>query len=226
MLKNETSNEMDFVVWGLSRKDLSHPLFYIPTLDKSSVCVKFCPLFFKKDSADESTPALLDLPYTMIFAIATIDSVFIYGTDSIQPRYALTNIHFQSITDLAWNGADTLAVASSDGYITFCSFDKGELGVQIQPSEIQNDDKLKSAYEMYCNIDIAKNVLSTSSCVTSIIKTKRKREERQLADNHNNNNVGQDASKVKSVSTANEKGKEEHDKMNLNDDIEMKDVLS
>ena len=227
MLKNETSNEMDFVVWGLSRKDLSHPLFYIPTLDKSSICVKFCPLFFKKESTDESssTPALLDLPYTMVFAIATIDSVFIYGTDSIQPRYVLTNIHFQSITDLAWNGAETLAIASSDGYITFCLFEKGELGVQIHPNEIQNDDKLKNAYEMYCNIDITKNVLSTSNCVTSIIKTKRKREERQVNDNNNNNInnssvIGQqDVNKVKGVN--NEKVKEDN-----NEDIEMKDVLS
>ena len=225
MLKNETSNEMDFVVWGLSRKDLSHPLFYIPTLDKSSICVKFCPFFFKKETTDESssTPALLDLPYTMIFAIATIDSVFIYGTDSIQPRYVLTNIHFQSITDLAWNGADTLAIASSDGYITFCLFEKGELGIQIQPSEIQNDDKLKSAYEMYCNIDITKNVLSTSSCVTSIIKTKRKKEERQLNDNCN----VQEANKMKSVvNNNNEKVKDENEKINTNEDIEMKDVLS
>ena len=63
---------------------------------------------------DNSTPALLDLNYVMIFAIGTNDSVFIYGTDSIRPRYALTNIHYQSITDLAWNGDKMLSLLVMD----------------------------------------------------------------------------------------------------------------
>ena len=101
--KSQTSNELNFVVWGMSRKDFSHPLFYIPTLDKSSVCVRFCPLLFKKEEKDTSVPALLDLPYVMVFAIATIDSVYIYGTDSINPRYAITNIHYQALLTVVFD---------------------------------------------------------------------------------------------------------------------------
>jgi chromatin assembly factor 1 subunit B len=52
-------NELNFVVWGVSRKDFSRPKFYIPTLNKSSTCVRFCPLIFhKKENNDGSCPAL------------------------------------------------------------------------------------------------------------------------------------------------------------------------
>jgi hypothetical protein len=77
---------------------------------------------------------------------------------------------------------------------------------------------------MYWNIDIAKNVLSTSNCVTSIIKTKRKREDKQVNDNNNNSGVVE-VNKVKGIN--NEKVKEDNnEKINNNEDIEMKDVLS
>lgn len=188
--KSQTSNELNFVVWGMSRKDFSHPLFYIPTLDKSSVCVRFCPILFKKENKLEenkdSPPALLDLPYVMVFAIATIDSVYIYGTDSINPRFAITNIHYQALTDLAWNGDSILAISSSDGYISFCSFEKGELGIPLKPEEIVNDEKLKTAYEMYLNIDINKNI-QQNTMITSIIKPKKKKEETTSNINNPNN---------------------------------------
>ena len=143
MQNPQIKNELNFVVWGVSRKDFSRPQFYIPTLNKSSTCVRFCPLIFhkKENDADNSTPALLDLNYVMIFAIGTNDSVFIYGTDSIQPRYAITNIHYQSITDLAWNGDKMLAVSSSDGYISFIIFEENELGVPYKPQDINWDDE-------------------------------------------------------------------------------------
>jgi hypothetical protein len=46
--KDETGN-IEHVVWVFSREDLSKPTFYLPTLDKSPVCVRFCPIIFKKD---------------------------------------------------------------------------------------------------------------------------------------------------------------------------------
>lgn len=46
--KDEASN-LEHVVWGFSREDLSKPTFYLPTLDKSPVCLRFCPVIFKKD---------------------------------------------------------------------------------------------------------------------------------------------------------------------------------
>jgi hypothetical protein len=42
------SNVVENVVWGFIRKDMTKPAFALPTLDKSPVCVRFCPVIFKK----------------------------------------------------------------------------------------------------------------------------------------------------------------------------------
>ena len=180
-------NELNFVVWGVSRKDFSRPKFYIPTLNKSSTCVRFCPLIFhKKEKNDNSCPALLELNYVMIFAIGTNDSVFIYGTDSIKPRYALTNIHYQSITDLAWNGDKMLAISSSDGYISFVSFEENELGIPFKPEEINwDDEKFKKQYQLYFDVDINKNVMSNSQNIITDVKIKKKK---NIGNDNSNNN--------------------------------------
>ena len=194
MQNPQNKNELNFVVWGVSRKDFSRPQFYIPTLNKSSTCVRFCPLIFHKrePDPDNTAPALLDLNYVMIFAIGTNDSVFIYGTDSIQPRYAITNIHYQSITDLAWNGDKMLAISSSDGYISFVIFEENELGIPYKPEDINwDDEKFKKQYQLYFDVDINKNVMSNTQNIITDIKIKKKKNNNQNANintNSNNNN--------------------------------------
>ena len=197
MQNPQNKNELNFVVWGVSRKDFSRPQFYIPTLNKSSTCVRFCPLIFHKrePDPDNTAPALLDLNYVMIFAIGTNDSVFIYGTDSIQPRYAITNIHYQSITDLAWNGDKMLAISSSDGYISFVIFEENELGIPYKPEDINwDDEKFKKQYQLYFDVDINKNVMSNTQNIITDIKIKKKKNNNQNANintNSNNNNLNE-----------------------------------
>ena len=191
------------MVWGVSRKDFSKPKFYIPTLNKSSTCVRFCPLIFhKKENNDSSVPALLDLNYVMIFAIGTNDSVFIYGTDSIQPRYALTNIHYQSITDLAWNADKMLAISSSDGYISFVSFEENELGIPFKPEDITwEDEKFKKQYQLYFDVDINKNVMNNTQNVITDIKIKKKK---NLNGNENISNNNENKNEVNNINENND----------------------
>jgi len=92
----------------------------------------------------------------MVFAVGTIDSLFIYDTQSVSPRFAITNIHFQSLTDIAWNGSNMLAVSSADGYISFFIFEKNELGIPENPTNLPED--LKNSYENYINIDVNKTI--------------------------------------------------------------------
>lgn len=166
--------QIDFVVWGVSRKDFAKPLFYIPTLNTPATVVKFCPIVFRPQSK-AATP-LLDLDYVMVFAVGTTDSVLIYGTDSIKPRYVLTNIHCLPITDFAWNGARMLAISSCDGFISFVLFDKNELGEPLAAEEI-SDEKFKAMYKSYFEIDISKNVLDNAmSTQPVIVKSKKKKE--------------------------------------------------
>lgn len=99
---------------------------------------------------------MLDLPYKMVFAVGTIDSLLIYDTQSIVPRFAITNIHYQSLTDLAWNGSSMLAASSADGYISFFLFEKGELG--IHEDSINLPEELRQNYEIYNNVDVNKSI--------------------------------------------------------------------
>ena len=170
----------------------------------------------------------------MIFAIGTNDSVFIYGTDSIQPRYAITNIHYQSITDLAWNGDKMLAISSSDGYISFVVFEENELGIPFKPQDINwDDEKFKKQYQLYFDVDIKKNVMSNAQNIITDIKIKKKKNNNNNINNNNdinnnninNTNVNQDKEnlneiKEMKVEEENKINIEKNNEENINENIE------
>ncbi len=143
-------------MWGFNRKDLSTPAFMLPTLNKASICTRFCPILFKKYENSLNTE-LIDLDYKMVFAIGTVDSIYLYDTQSITPISIITNIHCQPLTDLSWNRSSLLAASSSDGYITFVVFEKNELGEPISP-ELVGNEAAKAQYMNYLSVDINSNI--------------------------------------------------------------------
>lgn len=42
------------------------------------------------------------LPYRVVFAVATEDSVLLYDTQQIIPFAFVSNIHYHQLSDLAW----------------------------------------------------------------------------------------------------------------------------
>jgi len=60
-----------------------------------------------KDSLTERTvdsgTDLFSLPYRMVYAIATQDSVLIYDTQQHTPLCAISNLHYATFTDLTWS---------------------------------------------------------------------------------------------------------------------------
>ena len=59
-----------------------------------------------------------DLPYRMVFAVATVETVIIYDTTGQQPLAVLGGLHFEAapITDIAWScDGRYLAISSYDG---------------------------------------------------------------------------------------------------------------
>jgi len=88
--------------------------------------VRCNPLLFQ--SLEDKT-RLFDLPYRIIFAIATLDSISIYDTEHIHPLLVISNTHLEPITDMAWayNGY-VLAISSRDGYCSFVGFTENDLG--------------------------------------------------------------------------------------------------
>ena len=86
--------------------------------------------------------SMIGLPYRMIFAVATHDSVWIYDTQQGGPLCCFSNMHYASFTDLTWSSdGQTLMMCSTDGYCSVVVFDYGELGV---PYQYQNQPSLQT----------------------------------------------------------------------------------
>ncbi|GAO17193.1 hypothetical protein UVI_02031300 [Ustilaginoidea virens] len=81
---------------------------------------------------DASTPGpkpAFALPYRMVYAVATQDSVLLYDTQQKTPICVVSNLHCATFTDLAWSSDGlTLIISSSDGFCSSLSFAAGELG--------------------------------------------------------------------------------------------------
>ncbi|KAF7558293.1 hypothetical protein G7046_g5858 [Stylonectria norvegica] len=86
-----------------------------------------------------STPGPMpafSLPYRMVYAVATQDSVLLYDTQQKTPICVVSNLHCATFTDLAWaSDGLTLMISSSDGFCSSLSFSPGELG-EVYKGEI------------------------------------------------------------------------------------------
>ncbi|WAR09325.1 CAF1B-like protein [Mya arenaria] len=119
-----------------TRACLNKPALYLPSPDKVTIAVRCCPqkfqlrkipknLHIEQDQENnnmkewEKYSTLFCLPYRMVFAVATEDSIQLYDTQQPQPFGYVTNIHYHQLSDLAWssNGC-TLVASSTDGYCT------------------------------------------------------------------------------------------------------------
>ncbi|KAK4696646.1 hypothetical protein P7C70_g8339, partial [Phenoliferia sp. Uapishka_3] len=77
----------------------------------------------------EKPQSLFDLPYRMVYAVATLDCVFLYDTQQAGPICIFGNLHYAPFTDLSWTSdGQTLVVSSQDGYCSIIAFDPLELG--------------------------------------------------------------------------------------------------
>lgn len=101
----------------------------LPGITTHANCIRFCPYLLKLKELKEDDPTpILELPYRMVFAIATIEHVLIYTTQSIYPISIVKNLHYDSINDLAWFHNQMLIIASSDGFCSFLKFDVDVIG--------------------------------------------------------------------------------------------------
>lgn len=78
---------------------LKYPIGLIGNYPKPSIAIRWCPMLFQKRRNMSSAFAL---PYRMLYATASQDSVYIYDTQQSRPICAISGMHFAPITDLAW----------------------------------------------------------------------------------------------------------------------------
>ncbi|GAA5802691.1 WD40-repeat-containing domain protein [Helicostylum pulchrum] len=119
---------------------LKHPVGFIGNYPKPSIAIRWCPMFFQKRRNSSSAFAL---PYRMLYATASQDSVYIYDTQQSRPICAISGMHFAPITDLAWShDGSVLMFSSADGYCSAVVFSDGELGIKYekQPEPVQEYD--------------------------------------------------------------------------------------
>ncbi|KDR76985.1 hypothetical protein GALMADRAFT_246159 [Galerina marginata CBS 339.88] len=70
------------------------------------------------------TGSVFALPYRMLFAVVTMDTVTIYDTQQATPLCLLTKLHYDEFTDMSWSpDGQCLILSSRDGYCTIVVFD-------------------------------------------------------------------------------------------------------
>lgn len=115
-------------VLGFTRVNLGSPSLCLPMKSKPAILVRFCQKLFKREEGDFN---MFNLPYHLVWAVATAEKILIYSTRSQHPLIVISNIHFGCLTSLSWFGCYTLGVSSMDGYISFGFFTPEELGVEL-----------------------------------------------------------------------------------------------
>lgn len=141
--KSDKPNKLQNTTYIFTRYSKT-PDVVIPSHDHFTVAVRCCPRIFKLRPHKETCPPMIDLPYRMIYAVASKSSVYLYDTQQRLPFASISNIHYARLTDVTWSSDGRILIASSfDGFCTLISFEEGELGeVYDQPiNMIDNDDK-------------------------------------------------------------------------------------
>ncbi|CAB1347253.1 unnamed protein product [Coregonus sp. 'balchen'] len=99
---------------------------HLPCPAKATLAVRCCPVYFElrtkkgEDGSAQPLPNTFGLPYRLVFAVASEDSIFLYDTQQTLPfGYVSRDGSF-------------LAVSSTDGYCSFLSFSTGELGTPLK----------------------------------------------------------------------------------------------
>ncbi|KJE95656.1 chromatin assembly factor 1, variant 2 [Capsaspora owczarzaki ATCC 30864] len=122
-------------LYAFARSYLNAPLFDICALSKPAIAVRCSPALFQHRQLAEPVAPFLKLPYRMIFAIATIDTVLVYDTQQRAPFAMFTNLHYAPLTDIAWSGdGHTLMMSSQDGYCSYVTWKEGEIGLPLAAS--------------------------------------------------------------------------------------------
>ena len=114
VLEIDGETSIKHCTYVFSRENFAKPVMYLPAKD-ISVAVRFSPIKYELrpiPRSDDVTPVpgqpwtryqtLFALPYRMVYAIATKNSVVFYDTQQAEPFARVSKIHYVSLNDLAW----------------------------------------------------------------------------------------------------------------------------
>jgi len=128
--QSDSKSEIVYTSYLFARNDLHKPAIHYPVSTKPTICIRCNPnLFQKKIKSSEENEIQFKLPYRIVFAVATLDSILLYDTQNSFPISVVQGIHCAQLTDIAWSfDGNSLVVSSIDGYCTVVNFSENELG--------------------------------------------------------------------------------------------------
>ena len=157
------------VCYGFLKAQINKPAFMLPGMDDPVTAIRFHPRLF---SRREGRSALIDLPYTMLYALATSSALMIYCTDSTKPQAIIKQPHLDTVNDLTWaeDGAKAVLVsASSDGFCSLVDVDLAALGLAPAaesdvPEELREYYTSRNAVGFEASVDAIKREMAGKNC--------------------------------------------------------------
>lgn len=80
----------------LSFFNYKHPFCF------TDICSSSFRHFACTDGSVQTLPNIFQLPYRMVFAVASEDSILLYDTQQTLPFGLVSNIHYHTLSDLTW----------------------------------------------------------------------------------------------------------------------------
>ncbi|XP_006862667.1 PREDICTED: chromatin assembly factor 1 subunit B [Chrysochloris asiatica] len=133
----ESGENVTNTTYVFSRRNLKRPIAHLPCPGKATLAVRCCPVYFELRPIAETGQDLMTLPYRVVFAVASEDSVLFYDTQQSFPFGYVSNIHYHTLSDISWSSDGAfLAISSTDGYCSFVTFEKDELGIPLKEKPV------------------------------------------------------------------------------------------
>ncbi|KAI6126812.1 WD40-repeat-containing domain protein [Pisolithus sp. B1] len=116
--------------------------------------------------AVQSAGPVFALPYRMLYAVLTMDTIAIHDTQQSGPICLLTKLHYDEFTDITWSpDGQCLILSSRDGYCTIIIFDDIFPAHHTQQSTLQ----LQSiAQHNFVPLTVSSTPSSSSSALPTI----------------------------------------------------------
>ncbi|KAA1474538.1 WD40 repeat-like protein [Dentipellis sp. KUC8613] len=109
-----------------------------PALSANDSLRALSPAISKPSTPAPSNGSVFALPYRMLYAVATMDTVAIYDTQQAGPICMFTKLHYDEFTDMSWSpDGQCLMLSSRDGYCTIVVFDEIIPAHHTQQSTLQ-----------------------------------------------------------------------------------------
>ncbi|XP_067897249.1 chromatin assembly factor 1 subunit B [Heterodontus francisci] len=138
----EAGENVTNTTYVFSRKNLKRPVAHLPCPAKATLAVRCCPVFFelRQHKVEDDSPNKMNtfkLSYRLVFAVASEDSILLYDTQQTIPFGYISNIHYHTLSDITWSRDGTfLTISSTDGYCSFVTFEKDELGIPLKEKPV------------------------------------------------------------------------------------------